>query len=82
MLKVSVLLEVFRLPAVSEKVFAETVTEPEPGSGPEVVSVTVRDVPVVLRDESRPRDTVKSEIVKSLVFSFKVIVIVQVFPDE
>ena len=79
-LNVNVLLAVFALPAASPKVFAATLIDPEPDNGPDVVSVTVLEVPVVVREESCPRDTVKSEIVRSATLSFKVIVIVQVLP--
>ena len=52
-----------------------------PAMGPVAVYVTVREVPVVVRPESEPRETVKSESTRSLTLSLKVMVILHVVPE-
>lgn len=55
---------------------------PVPASAPAAVKVTVRVVPEVVRPDSEPRVTVKSESVRSATLSLSEIVTVQVCPTE
>ena len=66
------------LPFASVTASATTATEPVPATAPDVVSVTVRVVPVVVNPLSDPRVVVKSESVKSVTLSLSVMVMVHV----
>jgi hypothetical protein len=68
------------LPFASVTASATTATEPVPATAPEVVSVTVRVVPVVVNPLSDPRVVVKSESAKSVTLSLIVMVMVHVEP--
>lgn len=61
---------------------AWTCIDPVPASTPAAVKVTVRVVPEVVRLDSEPRVTVKSDSVRSVTLSLSSTVIVQVCPTE
>jgi hypothetical protein len=79
-----VILKVFdamlMLPFASVTAPAATEIEAVPPKGPVAVYVRVRVVPLVVRLDSDPRVTLKSESTKSLTLSLNVAVTVHVLP--